>query len=395
MGKPEVILVLACLVLVVATTAQDISIPIWLHSFGNHYGGPYFIMVYSSLCFAIFFTFGYIFLRYTLFRELRKFATYTPPFWENIKYITAVGVLDALNGIIIIYASDPERTPPVLQPVLGNSAIIWSILLSKFHVTRKRKYLNIWVVLSIVLVIAGVGVMVGPVVAEHGVDSITGVSHIGWISVFILGVIPGAWYNVMQQRVLDHMRHRRLETGVMVNVNDNDDMESTIEEQPLMLDLEGYYSQLDIWFVLSISCIIQLFVVLLLIWVNFIPWFGFGTKLHLLESVQCYFGYYDDCHTTWWVGLVFLSSYILTYFTSIVINETSANYNEFVGSLIAPLSVAFWYLFPEVVEAPVEPPPLWAAITALVLLTISTMMWRLWERHQDKIEARSSMVQDS
>jgi len=309
-----------------------------------------------------------------------------------------VGVLDAINGFMIIYASPSDRTPPVLQPVLGNTAIIWSILLSKYHVSnlRKRAYCNSWVIMAIVLVMGGVAMMVVPVIIAHGLDDLGGLNQVGWITVFIVGVIPGAWYNVMQQRALDHMSKKREEKGVTGNYffnedHSRDDSVPLIDDK-LMIKLESYYGQLDIWFVLSISCIIQLGFVFLCFWVNFIPWFGFGLNLHLFDTIKCYFGMFEECHNTWWIGLIFLSSYLLSYFTSIVINETSANYNEFIGSLIAPLSVAFWYIFPSVVEAPVDPPPLWAASIALVLLTIATFMWRWWEKDQENMEDKSETM---
>jgi uncharacterized membrane protein YidH (DUF202 family) len=351
-------------------------------------------MLYSSFCFAVFFSIGYLCNRYVFYKEERQYALYRPPFWDNLQYITGVGILDAVNGFIIIYSSLPDRTPPVLQPVLGNTAIIWSILLSKYHVSnlRKRSYCNMWVMMAILLVTSGVALMVTPVIVDHGLDSIVGISQAGWIFVFICGVIPGAWYNVMQQRTLDHMTRKRMESGILDSTDFGEDYTTAkssrlpLVAEQLTVKLEKYYQQLDIWFVLSVSCIIQLGFVFVFFWINFVPWFGFGDKLHLSETIKCYLGMFPECDKTWWIGLIFLSSYLVTYFTSIVINETSANYNEFVGSLIAPLSVAFWYIFPDVVDTPVDPPPLWAAISALVLLTIATFIWRWWEKTQEKKE---------
>lgn len=395
--RAEILLVVACLILVVSTTAQDISIPIWLHSFGHHKAGSYFILLFSSLVFAVFFCIAYLLVSFVFYEEQRKLSPYKPDLMGNLKYITAVGVLDAVNGFIIIYSSLPDRTPPVLQPVLGNTAIIWSILLSKYHVShlRKRSYCNLWVVFCITLVIAGVALMVVPVILDHGLDNISGISQAGWIIVFIGGVIPGAWYNVMQQKALDYMSIRRQEMNILEKAMDEDKL-GNLENRPLnreqtQKDLEKYFQQLDIFFVLAISCVIQLVFVCVCFWVNFIPWFGFGLQIHLLESIKCYFGFYEECSSAGWIGIIFLSSYLFTYFTSIVINETSANYNEFVGSLIAPLSVAFWYIFPDLVDADADPPPLWAAILALVLLTVATFLWRWWEKKQEKREGEENI----
>jgi len=234
--------------------------------------------------------------------------------------------------------------------------------------------------------------MVIPVILDHGLDNVTGISQAGWIIVFIGGVIPGAWYNVMQQKSLDFMSQSRIQMKVLERAIEQVKLASRDEKRiPTPKELENYFQQLDIWFVLSISCVIQLLFVCICFWVNFIPWFGFGLNIHLLESVYCYFGFYDECASAGWIGVLFLSSYLFTYFTSIIINETSANYNEFVGSLIAPLSVAFWYIFPNVVEAPVDPPPLWAAILALALLTVATFLWRWWEKNQEKREGEENI----
>jgi len=394
--RAEVILFLACVGLLVANTAQDINIPLWVHSFGVHPAGAYFIILYSSVVFAIFFPVGYLLIRYVLYADKRKNAKYTPPFWENLKDIAAVGIMDALNAFIMIFASDPARTPPVLQPVLGNTSIIFSILLSKYYVNPKRVYLNIWVSSAIFLVAAGVGVMIAPVIVQC-ICSLGSLNSVAWLFVYILAIVPGAWYNVMQQRCLDRMTAKR-EEKASANFNEQSSTSSTVgssdikyESLPLTIsglsiDMESYYRQLDMWFVLSVSCAVQLVFVCACFWVNFIPWFGYGAEARLLESFQCYFGYFEDCDRTWWLGLIFLGHSILAYFVNIVINETSANYNEIVGALIAPLSVTFWYIFPNLVQAPVDPPPLWSAIVALVLLTVATVIWRVWERKQEEIE---------
>jgi len=64
------------------------------------------------------------------------------------------------------------------------------------------------------------------------------------------------------------------------------------EEMLEMMD--KYYRTLELWFVLATTVQFQLLTVILLFWLNYVPWFGIG-ELGLLESLKCYLGMYEEC----------------------------------------------------------------------------------------------------
>ena len=92
---------------------------------GGHGGGPsmdpFFVVSSASLSFVV--IFGVLTLAGVLFKAVTlqdlKF-----PQWQ----LFLIGFFDALNGIMVVYASPATRTAPFLQAILGNFMIPLTIL---------------------------------------------------------------------------------------------------------------------------------------------------------------------------------------------------------------------------------------------------------------------------
>jgi hypothetical protein len=371
-------IVFLCIVIVLANCGQNISIPIWLDAFGPHFGGPYFVVVFASLCFTIIFTISYLLMRFVLWPDIRSAVPYAPSFREHWRTLVLIGLLDAVNGFLVVYASPPNRTPPIIQPMLGNTAILWSIIFSKLHIDRQKSYLNCWVVAAIFCILASMPLIIVPQFLNGG--NFGSLSGIAWIIVFVIGVGFGSWYNVLQQKALHKMRsaHPKDIETIPLNVDVRDQLTPT----------ELYYRRVDKTFVLMIGCAFQLAFMIILWPLNILPWFGTGGidkfASGFSSSISCYFNQESDCGNVWWLGLIFIASYAISYVASLEVNETSANMNEIATTLVAPLGVIFWYIWPNVVSEPMSVPPLWSLISALVLLTLGVCVWRYWEHRVDE-----------
>jgi hypothetical protein len=74
-----------------------------------------------------------------------------------------------------------------------------------------KRYLSLWPLVACALVVASVVVSVLPTIlsgaADQGFDS---ASAFGWIAIYFFGLLPGAAYNVMQQRFLIESKVCRL-----------------------------------------------------------------------------------------------------------------------------------------------------------------------------------------
>lgn len=105
---------------VYSLSLQNVSLPIWNDSLGSN-GGPYFILFYATAAYTVLF-FGFLGLL-----AFRGHIKRTDVEYPQLPLIL-IGVCDAANGILVVYASSPSRTAPFLQSILGNFTIPMTIL---------------------------------------------------------------------------------------------------------------------------------------------------------------------------------------------------------------------------------------------------------------------------
>lgn len=162
---------------ILLTAGQTVTLPLWASSLangtGSHFSGPYVILLYTSLSLATCNGIASL-LSWVLF----EFPS-TPPFWHNFGLYMAVGGSLAVNGLVLVYAALPNRTPgsylrllsssnflEMLQALLLNTGFIFSIPASKFLVEEKSKYIFCaWKpIIAIVLVIWGIVISLIPLI---------------------------------------------------------------------------------------------------------------------------------------------------------------------------------------------------------------------------------------
>ena len=102
---------------------------------------PYFVVSAASFSFVVIFgltTLVIVLVQTFLNRIQFQDKTYGFITVENdLKFpqwqLVLIGVFDALNGVLVVFASPPTRTAPFLQAILGNFMIPLTILFRYMH----------------------------------------------------------------------------------------------------------------------------------------------------------------------------------------------------------------------------------------------------------------------
>lgn len=123
---------------IVGQVGENVSLPLWLSTASGNPNcsnasvdnnstytpsmDPYFVLTAASFSFTVIFgaaTLISVALGYVGMDDLRF------PQWQFL----LIGVFDALNGVLVVYAAPGKRTAPFLQAILGNILIPTTILL--------------------------------------------------------------------------------------------------------------------------------------------------------------------------------------------------------------------------------------------------------------------------
>ena len=132
-GRVEIPLFCANLIfaffVVVGSVGQNVTLPLWTDSTKeneNLSGGSvdcYFVLSFASLSFVVIFGLGTLFIRIFSPQDIGETERRFPHL-----LLFLVGLCDALNGALVVFASKGSRTPPYLQAILGNFMIPLTIL---------------------------------------------------------------------------------------------------------------------------------------------------------------------------------------------------------------------------------------------------------------------------
>lgn len=285
--------------------------------------------------------------------------------------LVVVGVLNALNGFGIVYASPPDRTPPLVQAILQNAAVIWSVPFSKAALGDRKVYCALAPARAAAVILASVAVSLAPTFA-HATGERLDASALGWIGVYIAGLGFGAAYNVFQQ--LYFIRAGALRPGVGA--------------------LEATRHTLRALFFANL---VQPVVYLVLAWMDVLPWFGTSSDGSAFAanfgfSLACSVGGPDlaraagyavgaaaracPASTPVWAW-VFIAGYAVSYVGAAQLNRESATFSMLCFVVITMTTAAFW-LIPGTNPNP-SATPLWSVLTSLALSLGGSAAWKAWE----------------
>nr|XP_054750621.1 uncharacterized protein LOC129256445 [Lytechinus pictus] len=277
----------------------------------------YPVLFFTALWFPIFFL-GLVAINKLIDPEMSLKST------VSHRVMAMVGGMNSLNGLLVVYASDPERTSPQLQAILGTSVIPFTVI-SRYIILRKGVSRARLVCTGIVLI--GLFISLEPVIFSidqpdsgsggggggggHG----TSVAQVLWPFVFALGFLPLGILNTLIERELKRDQTQSLVFQTWVQ----------------------FYSTI---------------IICLLFWTDFIPGFGAASNPsefwdNLKHGFNCMYGQNPTCSDAVLYAILFIISYCLAnlFIFLLVRFAEGAVYLVIVQALVTPLGAIFWTLF--------------------------------------------------
>ena len=290
--------------------------------------------------------------------------------------LVAIGALNTVWGIMGVYAEPGYRTPPLIQGILMNCAVLFVAPLSKLLLGDRKQYCTRVPLLAAACLTASVAVSLTPLITSEGGTAVSGdASTLGWIAMFLASLLPGALEGVLEQAYL--IRSHAL--------------------RPSLTPL-GYW--LPILRLLMWTSMYQLLFMCGLFFVDFLPWFGTSTDAadfwrQLVDTLRCSAlgvppaldssgsgagsdGIAVGCDwrvaaSAWGASGGFVVSYIGGAF----LNRDSATFGFLTGVLVTCVSSGL-FLVPGVNPYPAYT-PVWSVLVSLALSIAGLCVWKRWE----------------
>ncbi|KAL9954562.1 hypothetical protein ACROYT_G042118 [Oculina patagonica] len=327
-GSWEVSLFRTNLLLAFITVAgqigQNVSLPLWIHSINDKNStaptvDSYFVLSFASLSFVVIFGLGTLFLHVFSPRDIGQTERTFPHL-----LLFLVGLCNALNGVLTVFASNSSRTPLYLQAILGTLMIPLTILFRRLILRKKPtlKKLLCAVTVTVAPIVCLIPKFVPKLDLKHGKQE-SGV-HSVWPLVFTISFVMAAIMNVLEEKGVK-MQNEMSRRGVNL-----------------------------VYFLFWTSAY-QLLCVGSLFWLDILPWYGnvdnikeFGKKWW--SGLQCFFGAAGCDATSGTRGTMFILMYVLSYVggANLLRHAEGATWLAIVTSLVTPLGFIFWSLFSEV-----------------------------------------------
>jgi hypothetical protein len=335
--KNTILTFVATVGVIVAGAINGISAPLLVELLQVTGATPYYIILFSSIVFFV--VISCAFIPYKIFVN-------RPDGYYSLKQIglhIVVGFLGALYSIILVYTSNPVRTPIVFQAVFSGLLPVLTIVFSKIIVKRKRnvKFVNRYVVCSILLLACSI-ILTAVIQAIRSVWD--GYSFL-WMICYFSGICALSLYNTSQEKYMEL-------NGFSLN------------------------NQFTILFWLSFYKVITL---VFLFWIDLIPWFGyshFDTFLpNSLSFMVCIAGI--TCKATLPVFIAFILAIIGSYVSGVYLNTHSASFNMLAITLISPIVILFFQFVPSLNQG--DQFPIYIVIPVIILNMMSILIWQYWD----------------
>jgi hypothetical protein len=374
----------AGLITVVANVMQNVSLVKWVE------GGPYFVLFFASLVFVI--SFGILLsILYMNHRDLSRRMTLNGP---RILLLVFVGLFDALNGYLVVYTSNDTRVMAILQTIIGNLAVVFTVVCQFSFVSERRTmdYNSYKFIAGLSLIILGVFITLLPNIVSGKAAIVTFSRwNVIYLAIFTVGTFFGALYNTLQEKALKARKEEATDPMGKESITPS--------------DYKYNHSLFDCVFVLFFTTVFQLGFIISLGVLDMIPNFGSSATLgevyeNLWTILKCNLGHGLDGHGNqcrfvngglW--GLIFIAGYTISYLSTIFINEKSSSAAMVYGTLTTPVFVvtqvvlAKFNLFPS--DSSIN---LWAVFSAIVLFIVANSLWAMWEmEHRDSLKYKGSV----
>lgn len=346
--------------LLLVASFQGVIIPIM----AEKYESPYFFCIMSTAQFSLFLVFayqlykrkisnaliisdgldesGYIFQNsYKIIDSETTLSCPECPELDNSHNLTKYwkimvpsGIYMGLSSLFIMYASNPERTPIVLQLILNGLNIVPSYFLTKYYLKKNVEYNRIYCTLSIITLVLSVAISIIPI-KEFNFDSVI------WPVIFLLGQLFRSFGYIMQEKYF-------------IATNDRSTMNKLYN--------------------ISYCRFVQLIITMLLFWLDIVMGYDstFDPLIDDFESVK-----------TLDINFLMLEIFVLSTVVFCVVagylNSISTNYSSVILTLVTPVVGLFFSIFPQLNSG--EQYPLYITISSLALSLASTFLWMKGEKH--------------
>ena len=334
---------------------------------------PLVVMYFESDYFVVFMT-SFEFM--IIFGLLYLFVTRNKGKPRQIGLISQLGIFNAIMAMSYLYASDPTRTPPVMQSTLTGMAIVPSAIMRRCMFGKSVTYNPILITFASIFLAGSLGLAAVPVITDLHGDYVT----VFWCMVYLFGVCARSWYNVIQEKYV-----RVTEYGAITDEHGNTVHGSLglTFRQKLGNKFElSFYSRL-----IMIACILPLFGV---------EWIGMSENTTLLEPLIEFNSSMYVAFSSAKEGAIlqgFIISYLCLFFSAIYLNGISTNYHMILTAVCNPMVGLFFTIFPQL--NPGLQYPLWITLSSLGCGVISVVLWMFGEGDTAKKICRRKKRDDS
>ena len=310
---------------VILVSGESIGLVLFLGSF-NGLTGVYFVLFFCSLSFTIIFTI------FALWFGYKKQITKSMRSIRWIKYMLIVGLFDAANGFLIVFSSHGSRVPPALSSILIQSIIPFTFIFSKILLPKIYRWSHF---LSVTIVMIGIIFSLIPTFKRMHDGTATTELTDGWYwpFIFILGCIPAALMNIVQEQLqVKYTQQAR-------------------ENQERITRFSVMYFQ-------AIESTFQFGTIALCFALDIVPRFGTSKNIDSFwtsfsNGFKCFFNDHNltggRCNYAGGTGVLFIVSYLGTYITGTFLTDhVSANWLSILSAISPLIATSFWFIFPSV-----------------------------------------------
>lgn len=312
--------------LLISSILMNTAICILTPIMTEQYESIYFILLMTTLQLCII-----TFIAYTINKTHKPTTT-------NNRIPIIIGLFDATTSICMLYSSNPNRTPIIIQVILSNTTIIPSAFFTKYilkkHITYDYKYIISSLILLTISIIL-------TVLTTSTTSTTSKYTHSPfWTLMYFTSTICGSAYAIYQEKYMTHEK----------NTNRN--------KLNLMLTSEST----------------QILILLTLFWLEYLigytnsPYIAFKHSFtHFLKP------------TNFLLMELLILIYILNYIIGINLNTISTNYNMISITIVGPLTILFFKIFTEFDSTSTST---YNTFTILICSITSTILWIMGEKHE-------------
>jgi hypothetical protein len=306
---------------------QSIVIPLA----AQYYTCLYFICLITAVEFCI--------VMFVVFISVRRYNTgsWTLGPMRARKTVILSGIFNALMSIILVYCSNPARTPVIIQSIFTGLVILPSVLFTRIVLKKQVVYDKRFIIPSLLLLAASIAIPI----AGMGAEGTWASSNIYRSSDNLFGVVFRSYFSILQEKYFVETQDGSIENKLSLT----------------------FYTRL-----------VQLVVVLACCWLEWVV----GYTDHPITA-------FGESFMAMWTQAIgaallqgFIAAYLINYVLSIYLNAISTNYSMIISTAVTPALALFFVIIPSLNNGPKCSVAF--VLPALACSITSAVLWILGEK---------------